>query len=274
MKKITGVILTAILAVSVLSGCSSSSTDELTQIKKTGKITMATSPDFAPQEFMDVSKSGQDAIVGADIELGKYIAQQLGVQLEIQSMDFSAVQAAVSQGKVDMAISGFAYTDERAQSMLLSDYYGLDSDTRQGILVLKENADKLAAAADFSGKKIAAQNASLQYNLVSKQLPDAVIEPITNLNDAVLMLINGKVDGLAVSGENGDAFAKNYDKIQLSNFLFDYTSEGNVVAVSKGQQPLMDEINKIIKDVNDKKLYAQWRTDATNLAATLGVQNN
>ena len=273
MKKIIGIILTAVFTASALSSCASSSSDKLAQIKKTGKITMATSPDYAPMEFMDVSKSGQDAIVGADIELGKYIAQQLGVQLVIESMDFSAVQAAVSQGKADMGISGFAYTDERAQSMLLSDYYGIDSDTRQGILILKENADKLAKKEDFSGKKIAAQNASLQYNLVSKQLPDAAIEPITNLNDAVLMLINGKIDGVAVSGDNGDAFAKNYEKAALSSFLFDYTSEGQVIAVTKGQQPLMDEINKIIADVNKKQLFAKWREDATNLAASLGVGN-
>ena len=68
---------------------------------------LATSPDFAPLEFEDLS-SGEAQYVGSDIELAKYIAEKLGVELEISAMDFSAVQAAIPSGQADIAISGFA----------------------------------------------------------------------------------------------------------------------------------------------------------------------
>ena len=79
---------------------SSEGEGRLAKIKEAGKITMATSPDFAPFEFKDIS-SGQVEYVGSDIELAKYIADKIGVELEIQPMDFAAVQAAVTSGSVD-----------------------------------------------------------------------------------------------------------------------------------------------------------------------------
>lgn len=272
MKKAMCTMLAVVLSVCLLSGCQTK-TDKLKQIQEKGTITMVTSPDFAPSEFLDPTKTGQEAFVGADIELGKYIAEKLGVSLVIEAMDFSAVLAAISQGKADIAISGFAYTEERAKSVLLSDFYGMDEDSRQGILVRKDDKDSMSKAEDFAGKIIAAQNSSLQYNLLSSQLPDAVIEPISSLSDAILMLINGKVDGIAVSGDNGDAFSNNYDSVILSEFLFDYVSEGMVIGVSKGQESLLEEINKIIAEVNELGLYQIWRTEAVKLADSLGIND-
>jgi polar amino acid transport system substrate-binding protein len=85
------------------------------------------------------------------------------------------------------------------------------------------------------------------------------------------MLSTGKIDALAVSGENGVLYAGNYDNIVMSDFFFDYTSEGNVVACQKGQTELMEAINNIIKEVNEQKLYSQWTDEATALAESLGI---
>lgn len=232
---------------------------------------MATSPDFAPLEFEDIS-SGTAEYAGADIELGRYIAEQLGVELKIEAMDFNSVQAAMSTGSADIAISGFAYTEDRAESMELSDYFNKDEDDGQGLLVMKETADSFQEAADFDGKTVAAQNGALQYNLVQDQLPGAKIEPISGLNDAIMMLKTGKVDAVAVSGDNGKMFAENYDDIVMSEFYFDYSAEGNVLAVPKGETELMDAINEILADVNEQGLYSQWLADAKELAASLGLE--
>ena len=74
---------------------SSAGQNRLEQIKQAGKIVFVTSPDYAPYEFIDLDKMGQgdDQYVGADIELAKYIAQELGVELEIHPMDFDSVLA-------------------------------------------------------------------------------------------------------------------------------------------------------------------------------------
>lgn len=246
--------------------------NELDAIKAAGKITVATSPDFAPVEFVDLSKSGQEAYVGADIALAKYIAEKLGVELVIEAMDFSAVQAAVTQNKVDLAISGFAWTEERAQSMELSTYYNKEEDQGQLLLVKKGEAQTYAAASDFSGKRVAAQNASLQYSLTETQLPDATIEPIANLNDAILMLTTGKVDAVACSGDVAEGYCANYPDIELATFHFDSSSEGNVLAGTKGETALMEAVNAILDEVNEKGLYKTWLEEAKALATQLGVE--
>ena len=147
--------------------------------------------------------------------------------------------------------------------------------TGQGLLVLKEKTGDYTTAEAFSGKTIAAQNASLQYNLVTSQLPaDVKVKLITNLNDAIMMLVTGKVDAVAVDADNGALFAGNYDSIAMADFHFDYSSEGNVLAVTKGETELIEAINKILDEVNEKGLYKQWKDDATELAKSLGIDVN
>ncbi len=299
MKKKLISLLSALLITTVaLTGCGGSSTESsqttdstqtttddtqtttdsqaktrLDKIKEAGVIVMATSPDFAPYEFENISGDGE-TYVGSDIELGKFIAQELGVELKIEAMNFSAVQTAISTGTVDMAIAGFAYTEERAMTMELSDFYNLTLSEGQGLLVAEDAVEDFQTAEDFTGKIVAAQNGSLQYGLVTEYLPNATLEPITNLKDAMLMLQSGKVDAVAVDASNGAMFAENYGGIALCGFYFDYSSEGNVLAVPKGETELIAEINKAIAKVNEQELYGQWVDEATELARSLGVEVN
>ena len=272
MKK--AIVLAAMgLALVSAAGCSGGKEEnKLETIKEKGVLVMATSPDFAPYEFQDVS-SGETKYLGAEIELGKYIAEQMGVELQLEAMDFSAVEAAISTGKVDIAISGFAKTPEREENMGLSNYYRAESSDGkdQGLLVLKEKADQYQTAEDFAGKKVAAQNGALQQNLVTEQLPDAQMEVITSINDGIMMLTTGKVDAVAVADAVGESYTENYPELAMADFYFEYESQGNVVAVTKGQDELLAEINRIIDDVMDKGLYKQWWDEAVEQANALGL---
>lgn len=278
-KKSLAVSLLAALSLTAMSGCGAASTESaegqsrLDQILAEGKITMVTSPDFAPLEFEDIS-SGTTEYVGSDIELAKYIAEKLGVELEIEAMDFSAVQAAITTGKADIAIAGFAATPERQESMELSIPFNKENDDGQGLLVKADQAANYTTAESFAGKKVGAQNGSLQYNLVSSQLPDANVELVSSLNDGVLMLQTGKIDALAVSGDNGLMMADNYDDVVMCDFYFEYESEGNVVAMTKGETELAAAVNEILEEVNEKGLYEEWRKEAVELAESLGVEVN
>ena len=241
----------------------------LGKVLAAGKITMGTSPDFAPWEFKDVS-SGTTEYVGADVELAKYIAEKLGVELEIKPMEFSAIQQAVTSGNIDMGISGFAYTDERAEAMGLSERYNVNTKKGQGLLVKKELASQYNTAESFAGKKVATQNATLQNKLATEQLPsDVQIQLVTNITDGVMMLTTGKVDALAVSGDNGESLAKTYDDIAMADFMFDYSSEGK-----KDDDDLLNAINEVIVEVNEKGLYEQWREEAVALAEKLGIETH
>lgn len=273
MKKLFCAALAAAMLMATMSGCGSSQ-NRLEKIKESGKLVLATSPDFAPLEFEDLS-SGEAQYVGSDIELAKYIAEKLGVELEISAMDFSAVQAAIPSGQADIAISGFARTEERAQNMELSTPFNITEDGGQTVLVAKGQGANYTAAEDFSGLQIGAQNGSLQYNLVSEQLPDDVeIVPVGSLNDGVLMLETGKIDALASDLSNAELLLESHDGIETTDFMFEYSSEGNVAAVKKGETELIEAVNEIIEEVNELGLYDQWKDEATELAKSLGLEVN
>lgn len=273
MKKLFCAALAAAMLMVTMSGCGSSQ-NRLEKIKESGKLVLATSPDFAPLEFEDLS-SGEAQYVGSDIELAKYIAEKLGVELEISAMDFSAVQAAIPSGQADIAISGFARTEERAQNLELSTPFNITEDGGQTVLVAKGQGANYTAAEDFSGLQIGAQNGSLQYNLVSEQLPDDVeIVPVGSLNDGVLMLETGKIDALASDLSNAELLLESHDGIETTDFMFEYSSEGNVAAVKKGETELIEAVNEIIEEVNELGLYEQWKDEATELAKSLGLEVN
>lgn len=273
MKKLFCAALAAAMLMATMSGCGSSQ-NRLEKIKESGKLVLATSPDFAPLEFEDLS-SGEAQYVGSDIELAKYIAEKLGVELEISAMDFSAVQAAIPSGQADIAISGFARTEERAQNMELSTPFNITEDGGQTVLVLKGEGANYTTAEDFSGLQIGAQNGSLQYNLVSSQLPEDVeIVPVGSLNDGVLMLETGKIDALASDLSNAELLLESHDGIETTDFMFEYSSEGNVAAVKKGETELIEAVNEIIEEVNELGLYEQWKDEATELAKSLGLEVN
>lgn len=247
----------------------------LAKVLSSGKFVVGTAPDFAPMEFKDVS-SGQTEYVGSDMEFAKYIAEKLGVELEIKPMEFSAIQQAVQSGTIDAGISGFAYTEERAASYGVSDLYNIQPDDKgHTLLVKKGEGANYDEAADFSGKKVLAQNASLQQSLVMAQLPEDIeFQPVTAVTDGVLMVINDKADALAVSWDNGEMLMASYPEIEMTNWKFDHEDEGNIILMKQGEDELIEAINEIVAEVNASGIYDQWTEEAEALAAKLGINND
>lgn len=255
---------------------SAESTNRLEEIRQKGVIVLATSPDFAPQEFEDIS-SGEKTYVGCDIDLANYIADYLGVELEIQAMDFQACQAAVSTGKADFSIAGYAWEEERAENYEITDFFNVsneEEDSRQVIIVPAGKEADYQSPEDFAGKVIGCQNGSLQLSLAETQLPDAEIKLIDTLGSAVLMVQNNKIDALACSGEQADIYVEKNSSLALADWEFEYTSQGNIALIMKGETELVEEINKAIAEVNEQGLYQQWKEEATELALSLGLDIN
>ena len=284
MKKLVAFVLALVMATALLSGCSKKEEEkveeknELDIIKEKGVISCAVSPDFAPYEFENLeAKNDDEKIVGCEIQLIKYVAEYIGVDLDLEIMDFASCQAAVSNGTVDFSMSGYGITEERKETYNLSDpYTWTDEDGRgQLVIVKKGDAEKFSSPDDFKGKTIAAQNGSLQMNLVNEQLPDVEIEPISSLNDGILSLMNGKVDALACAGDTADNYVENYpNDIEIAVWHFEYSSQGNAALIMKGHDALTDIINEAVKDAADKGLLSQWREEALELAEQLGIENN
>lgn len=260
MKKIIAMILVAMLTMACFGA--------VAEEKKV--LTVALSPDFAPMEFIDTSKSGQDQYVGFDVTLAKFIADELGMDLEIKAMSFDACQTAVQTGSVDLAISGFSWTEARAENFYLSDYYYAgDNETEQVIITTADKAGAFSTADDFSGLTVGCQDASLQADLCNSQLPiDCTIKPFKAIDDAILSLMSGKIDAVAVAKGNADAIIANNDSIALSGFEFEVSAEAqnNVVLIQKGNDELLANVNVCLAKAYEQGLYAVWYEDAKALA--------
>lgn len=272
MKKIIALTLAVLMTLSLFAGCKPAANNEVTNeynLVKAGKLTVAISPDFAPMEFVDPSKTGQDKFVGFDVSLAKFIAQELGVTLEIMPLDFDACQTAVETGKVDMSISGYSWTEKREKNYNLSDYYYAgENETEQVLITLKENEGKYATADSLKGVKVGAQGASLQEELVKAQLPDSELVLYTDINTGLQQLKKGDFDVMAVAIGNANALINNNPEAIMSGFQFvvDEKEANNLILLQKGDDKLTEKVNEILAKALAAGYYETWYEEALNTA--------
>ena len=281
MKKIIALALATLMVLSLFAGCASAGggkaealytlTGKYKDTKVTtvteGKLTVAISPDFAPMEFVDPTKEGQDMYVGFDVTLSKYIAESMGLELVIMPMSFDACQTAVYAGTVDISVSGFSWTEERAENYNISNYYHAgDNEDEQCLITLASNGDKYATLEGLAGAKIGAQNASLQQSLTEEQLADNELVLFTDLGTAVLQLKNGDFDCIAVAKGNGDAIIAANPEVAFSgfNFVVDEKYTGNVILLQKGNDALTEATNAAL--ASSKDLWEGWYEEAKGLS--------
>lgn len=288
MKKIFAMML-AILTVFSLTACGSKTdttaaptetetaaaaetaaepANALEKIKADGVLTVALSPDFSPMEFIDSSKSGQEQYVGFDVSLAKYIAESLGVSLEIDAMGFDASQTAVYTGSVPMSISGYSWTEERGENYEISDYYYAgENETEQVLLVKSENAGKYTKAEDFNGVDVGAQNASLQMNLLTSQLPDANAVTIGDITVGVMELKSGNIEAMAVAIGNAKMIIDANPELVICDWQFevDEKYEANVILITKGETELLAAVNEALAKAKADGLYTDWYNEAVAL---------
>ena len=290
MKKFISLLLALVMALSLVAcgakndtktddttptDADAAPTNALEQIKADGVLTVALSPDFSPMEFVDSSKTGQDQYVGFDITLAKYIAENLGVELVIEPMGFDASQTAVYTGAVPMSISGYSWTEDRAQNYELSDYYYAgENETRQALLIKKENADKYTSPEDLAGKDVGAQNASLQMQLVTEQLTGANPISIGDITVGVMELKSGNIEALAVAYGNAEMIVDANPDLVICTWEFDVKAEysANVIMMQKGETELLDAVNAILAQAKEANLYDGWYKDAVELGKSENAQ--
>ena len=281
MKKIIALALAVVLALSLLAGCGATGKSEAVSLYTVtgnfknvkvptvteGKLTVAVSPNFAPMEFVDPTKTGNDMYVGFDLTLANYIADELGLELVIMPMSFDACQTAVYTGAVDMSISGYSWTEDREANYNLSTYYYAgENENEQVLITLASNGDKFATAEALAGAKVGAQNASLQQSLVEAQLADSELVLFTDLGTAVLQLKSGDFDCIAVADGNGDAIIAKNPEIAKSGFVFyvDPKETGNVILLHKGADDLTNVVNELL--AASEQYWESWYAHAQTIS--------
>lgn len=258
------------------------SSNRLEDILNRGYIEVATEPSFAPNEYIDPTKTGEDRYVGSDIELAKYIAGELGVELRLKPMDFTSVLGSITSEKYDLAISALAYTPARAETMNLSKgyYYGSeDPQKAYGILIRKEDQDKIKGIGDLAGKTVVAQNGSIQEQFVQQQIPAyEKYMRVSSTNDAFLMVQTGRADAVAAALKMAQLYLdSNPDcgMMILDGFYFtvDESTQGTRIGIPKGEDELTGRINEIIDQVLEKDLYNQWYDEYREYAKQIGIDS-
>ncbi|MBQ2022593.1 MAG: transporter substrate-binding domain-containing protein [Lachnospiraceae bacterium] len=255
--------------------------NRLEDILQRGYIEIATEPYFAPNEFIDPTITGEDNIVGSDIELAKFIANDLGVELRLKPMDFTSVLGSMTSGKFDMAISALAYTPSRAETMNLSKgyYYGSeDPQKAYGILIRAEDADEIKTIEDLADKTVAAQNGSLQEMFVREQIPAyKQYNQVSSTNDAFLMVQTGRADAMAAALKMAELYLESNPEcglMILPDFYFtvDLDTQGTRIGLPLGEDELTDRVNEIIDKVLEQDLYNQWYEEYKEYAKKLGLE--
>lgn len=279
MKKLICMLLAVTMLALCFAGCGKSDAaddkdysamtiEELKPLLKTvssGKLTVATSPDFAPYEFYSLDESGNPTLAGFDIALAGYIADYLGLELEVVPMDFDGTLMELANKKTDLSMAGYSPDPARADSMDFSNIYYTGG---QSFVTSKELAGNFQSLADTNKPEyqIGAQVGSIQADLAKTNSPDADIVELSKVTDIIAEVLSGKLQGAYIETVVAETYAKTYPDLAV---VLDvpYDSEGSAVGVSKGNGALLAAVNLAIKAAIDDGSMAQFVADA-NAAAS------
>lgn len=247
---------------------SSMTLDQLKAELKTvteGKLTVATSPDFAPYEFYVADDAGEYKIVGFDMALAQYIADKLGLELEVIPMDFDGTINELGSKKVDLGMAGYSPDPDREGLMNFSSVYYTGG---QSFVCTKNTADKFPSleAANNADYTIGAQIGSIQAGLAKENTPDANIVELAKVTDIVADLLAGKMDGAFIETAVAETYAKNYPDLQVI-YPVPYENEGSVIGVNKDNDALLAAVNLIIEEAVSDGTIDQFVADANELAS-------
>lgn len=209
-----------------------------------GKLTVATSPDFAPYEFYSIGADGTPTLSGFDMALAQYVADYLGLKLDVVPMDFDGVLMEVGMGNVDLGMAGLSPDPKRADAMDFSDIYYQGG---QSLCTIQANKDKWAALTDLNDPalSIGAQTGSIQADLAMENSPDANIIQLAKVTDIISELLSGKLDAAYIETVVAQSYQVNYPDLFVA-FDVPYEVAGSAIGVTKDNEALLAGVNLAI----------------------------
>ena len=218
------------------SEAASAAATELTTVEA-GKLTMATNAAFPPYEM--TTDAGE--FEGIDIETAQAIADKLGLELQIDDMDFDAALLSVQQGKADIVMAGVTVTDERKAVMDFSDSYATGI---QSIIV--PNDSDIASPDDLAGKTIGTQRGTTGYIYCSDDFGDENVVAYDDGLTAVQALNNGQVDAVVIDNAPAQEFVAANPGLKVLDTS--YAEEDYAIGMAKGSA-LEDAVNKALEEL-------------------------
>ena len=205
-----------------------------------GKLTMSTNAAFPPYEM--TTDSGD--LEGIDIEVAGAIAKKLGLELQVDDMDFDAALLAAQQGKSDIVMAGVSVTEERQKVMEFSDSYA----TGVQVIIVKEDSE-IASVEDLDGKMIGTQRGTTGNIYCTDDYGEDHITTYDNGLTAVQALMNGQVDCVVIDQEPAKAFVAANQGLKILET--EYVSEDYAIGMAKGNTALQSAVNKALAELQE-----------------------
>lgn len=242
MKKLLSLVLASLMAISLVACGGEDKESEKT------KLTLATSADFPPYEYV----ADDGSFEGIDIEVANELAKKLGLDFEVVNMDFNSVVTSVSTGKYDMGMAGLTVTPERLKSVDFTDSYA----TGIQAVIVKEDSpitsvdDLYAEGAQYKvGAQITTTGAIFFGDDIADGKTTCTLQEFKTGADAVLALSSGKIDCIIIDKEPAKNFIKVNEGLKLLDT--DYVSEDYSICVKKGNTELLDKLNTALKELQE-----------------------
>jgi polar amino acid transport system substrate-binding protein len=235
--------------------------ETMKKIKESGKIIMGVNATYAPFEFHYTDENGKDQLAGFDIELGKYIADELGVELVIEDMDFNGLLPALTTGKVDF-LPGLAATEERRENAGFTEPY---HKSMHFLVVRKDEADKYPADTDLAGAVVGVLKGSVQNQTFPNYYPNAEMKELGKISDLIMSVKTGKVDAILLDQTPAKLTVQANEDLSLCGVQYSLPVEedpGSSILVRKGNEDLEEALNEILAKVVEDGTLQQWEDDA------------
>lgn len=240
-KKVISLLLVAACVFS-MAACGSKkeegSTGDSGDAAKKEKLVMATNAEFPPYEFY----KGKD-VVGIDADIAAAVAEEMGMELEIEDMAFDSIITAVTSGKADIGAAGMTVTEDRLENVDFTDTYA----TATQVIIVKEDS-AITGPDELNGKKIGVQLGTTG-DIYADDIEDATVERYNKGFEAVQALQQGKIDAVVIDGEPAKEFVKEAEGLKILDEAF--TEEEYAIAVKKGNDELKEKINDALANLKD-----------------------
>lgn len=250
-KKLLLVCMAALMAIFALAGCGGDqkAADNGKKVLKVG-----TNADFAPFEFQ--AEDGKE-YQGFDMDLIRAVGKEMGVEVEINNVNFDGLIPALEAGNIDVCISGMTINDERKQKVLFSDPYyksGLS------IIVAKDN-DSIKKFEDLKGKKVAVQIGTTSAAEV-KKIEGVEVKEFNSSADTFMELRAKGVDAVVNDRPVNDYYILKSGESNVKALPDLLTSEDYGIAVSKQNEATQKAVNDALKKLKDNgeydKIFEKW----------------
>lgn len=234
--------------------------NQVEEIKAAGKLVMGTEAGFPPFEFL-VLKDGKEEIKGLDVSIMQAVADKLGVELEIQNLDFDALIPEMQSGKVDVIAAGFSIDEERAKVVDFSDPY---AEVTQKVVIRKEDLETYTSIDSLKGKQVGGQKGSVQEDVVTEVMPESELLALGKVGGLVLELKTGRIEALVLESVIAESYVKANPELAIAEIELPTPVEEYAVAVPKNSD-LLDVVNEVLAELKESGELDQMNVEASAL---------